>query len=300
MIKIYGLGNALIDVQISINEEDLKKINIPKDSMRHISAKERDQLLNEYRAHILNFESGGSIANTLFSANEYGCETYFGCSLGNDDNGKMFLNGFTDTKHTNVINQSLSPTGICLIFITPDGKRTMAANLGANKDLSLSCIKEEYLRSSDWLIFDSYLLSTKNGFVVAKKAIEIAQSSKLQICFGLGDISLIKLNKQKIKWLLSQEIDYIVGNRNEFEEFIKFFPNSKTSKLITLDSKGARLNNIHVNAPKIKSINSNGAGDALLGVFIANLQKNGEEKSLKESVKYASSLCLTIVSRFKK
>ena len=37
MSKIYGFGNALIDIEIQINEDQLRSIGIPKGGMQHIS-----------------------------------------------------------------------------------------------------------------------------------------------------------------------------------------------------------------------------------------------------------------------
>ena len=37
MNKIYGFGNALIDIEIQITEEELKEINIEKGFMKHIT-----------------------------------------------------------------------------------------------------------------------------------------------------------------------------------------------------------------------------------------------------------------------
>ena len=48
MNKIYGFGNALIDIEIRISEDQLKNISIPKGSMRHISSDELESLLKRF------------------------------------------------------------------------------------------------------------------------------------------------------------------------------------------------------------------------------------------------------------
>ena len=47
MSKIYGFGNALIDVEISITDEELTSLNINKGSMVHISSEQKNVWLKE-------------------------------------------------------------------------------------------------------------------------------------------------------------------------------------------------------------------------------------------------------------
>ena len=116
-------------------------------------------------------------------------------------------------------------------------------------------------------------------------------SNNLKICFGLADINLIKPYLVRIQWILDHNITYLVGNKREVEllnSYIKF-PKNKT--LCTQGSNGAKLDHIKVSAKPVKIKNSNGAGDALLGIFLSLLQEKGLQKSLEEAVKYASLVC---------
>ena len=292
MVTIYGFGNALIDVHISIEEEHLSDIDIPKNTMKHINEVEMKDLLLRYQKNIVNQSPGGSIANSLYAANKMACYTNFSCALKHDLNGNIFLNGFSQKNHKSFIIESLKPTGVCLIFNTPDGERTMASNLGANEDLSPEALNAQSLMNSDWLLFDTYSLCTEGGFMTAKKSVEIAKENKVPICYGLADITLIKPNSQKISWLLDQEVNYIVGNSKEFLEFNKLFKISNSKQLITKGNMGATLDDIYIKAQNITSISTNGAGDGLMGAFIASLKAKGERKALKEAVTYASKICL--------
>ena len=48
MGKIYGFGNALMDIEIRISEEELREIDIPKNTMKHISHDELSEYLEKY------------------------------------------------------------------------------------------------------------------------------------------------------------------------------------------------------------------------------------------------------------
>ena len=85
MNKIYGFGNAMIDIEIQIEEKDLLEINIEKGNMKHIDDGELESLLNKYSNNIESRLPGGSIANSLYAANQNGASIHFSCSVGDDD-----------------------------------------------------------------------------------------------------------------------------------------------------------------------------------------------------------------------
>ena len=68
MMNIYGFGNALIDVEFLITEEELKETGIPKGGMKSISSKKKNQFLTRFKEKEISRTSGGSIANSLCAA----------------------------------------------------------------------------------------------------------------------------------------------------------------------------------------------------------------------------------------
>ena len=189
MTKIYGFGNALIDIEVSISEEELSILNIKKGSMVHISSEQQKIWLSQFKNKILSKEPGGSIANSLQAASTQGSTCLFSCSLGKDQENNIFTEGFTENSFEVFHQYSTNPTGVCFIFVTPDGERTMASNLSANEDLKPSCLNLEKLSKSDWLLFDAFSVCTINGLKTAKEALCIAKQNKLKIAFGLADIN---------------------------------------------------------------------------------------------------------------
>ncbi len=291
MNKIYGFGNALIDIEVVLTEQDLASLNIKKGSMIHINTKQRDIWLKRFKKNIQSKNPGGSIANTIYSAASQNTRCSFSSSIGLDAEKELFDKGFNHKLTQTIYNYSDKPTGICFIFVTPDGERTMASHLSANEDLSPNCIDESILSKSDWLIFDAFSVCTKNGFKTAKYALKIAKKNRLKIGFGLADINLVLSNKSEILWVLSQSIDLIVGNENEISLIEDSIPEN-IDVLCSLGSKGCRFNSlmIEINS-RSKILNTNGAGDALLGVFLSNIYKVKTEKALRKAVDYATKVC---------
>ena len=291
MAKIYGFGNALIDIEISITEEELTSLNIKKGSMVHINSEQKSTWIEKFNKQIVSKQPGGSVANSLYAASCGDSICVFSCSLGNDEESRIFVDGFRSTG-TQVFHQySKEPTGVCFIFVTPDGERTMASNLSANEDLLPKCLNEQELATSDWLVFDAFSVCTINGLKTAQEALKMAKKNNLKIAFGLADINLVESNLEEINWVLEQPINLLVGNDAEIS-LLSQSTNLELDTLCTLGAKGSRLNQIQVDAESISLVNTNGAGDALLGVFLSHIDTLNPRDSLKKAVDYATKVCL--------
>lgn len=292
MLKIYGFGNALVDIEVSITENELSILGINKSSMIHVSSKQKSEWLNQFNTKIISKQAGGSIANSLHAASSQGASCSFSCSLGEDEEKKIFLKGFEGTSVKTFSKSSLLPTGTCFIFVTPDGERTMASNLSANENLTSSCLNQDTLCESDWLIFDAFSVCTANGFNTAQHALQLAKENKIKIAFGIADINILKSNLYEIQWVLDQSVDLVFGNKKEINLLEKNIQ-AKTDILCSNGSRGCRFNNIEVKAKSISVVNTNGAGDSLIGVFLSQLTATSPKEALEKAVSYATNVCLT-------
>ena len=289
MSKIYGFGNALVDIEIQIDEDQLTSIGIPKGSMKHIDLNEKKELLKIYKDSIQTKNPGGSIANSLFAAESFGASTCFSCFLGDDENGKFFRNSY---ENQNKISYKFSenPTGVCLVFITPDGERTMASNLSANYQLSEECIDISRLKTSKYLLFDNFSLATDSGSQTVEYCLDNINND-VKVCFGLSDTRLITENLDKIKKLSEKNIYCLSGNEYEHGELESQVSFICQNKLISFGKNGASINEKKVQAPEINLVNTNGAGDSLLGSFIALKDEHGDQKAIEKAVHYAAKVC---------
>tara|TARA_B100000686_G_C16794792_1_gene981480 strand:- start:3477 stop:4367 length:891 start_codon:yes stop_codon:yes gene_type:complete len=288
MSKIYGFGNALIDIEIQINDDQLSSIDIPKGSMRHISKDSKDLLLKEFKDSICSINPGGSIANSLFAAENLGALTCFSCSLGDDEYGDLFLSSY---KEENIsFKYSNEPTGVCLVFISPDGERTMASTLSANYHLSSKCINLSFLENCDYLLFDNFSLATDSGNQTVNYCLENI-SDKVKVCFGLADSELIVKNLNQLKKLSNKPIHCLSGNKLEHDSLDKIISMNYQNRLVSYGEQGAAINGEKISAPKINLVNTNGAGDSLLGAFVALEDKMEQEEALQKAVYYSSKVC---------
>ena len=290
MPKIYGFGNALIDIEISISEDELASLPINKGSMEHISSRQKLDWLHRFQTRIQSRQPGGSIANSLHAAASQGSSCTFSCSMGDDLEKDLFLQGFNKKLIQTNFQYSINPTGICFIFVSPDGERTMASNLSANEDLNPKCLNKKILSKSDWLVFDAFSVCTSSGLKTAKEAFLIAKQNNVKIAFGLADINLIKSNLKEIEWVLNQSIDLLFSNENEIN-LLKQSIKTDVDILCSSGAKGCRFNQIKVDAKEISVVNTNGAGDALVGIFLSYYNSIPQQEALKKAVDYATEVC---------
>ena len=288
MGKIYGFGNALMDIEIRISEEELREIDIPKNTMKHISHDELSEYLEKYDKKISTINPGGSIANTIFAAADNGAKTFFSFVIGDDEYGELFTKSFRD-KESISFKKTEYRTGVCLIFVTPDGNRTMAANLGANTQLNSDCLDFEHMQDAEFLVFDNFTLSALSNFNNLKFLYECPAETK--ICFGVSDVSLVDENLDLLNQLSQLKLFLIYGNAAEIRALQNKLQFDTENILESEGENGAIFNQLKVNAPDIIAVNTNGAGDALVGSFLAKYSKLSTELCLKQAVEYASKVC---------
>ena len=132
-IKLFGLGNALVDLEYVVSEEDLQTLNMEKGLMTLIDD-DRNLELSNIDLPVHKQAGGGSAANTLYGFSQLGGEGYYSCKVANDKNGEVFINDLVGEGIDNPFGGSVSKysgvTGTCRVFVTPDGERTMQTYLG--------------------------------------------------------------------------------------------------------------------------------------------------------------------------
>ena len=146
-MKIIGIGNAIVDVICKVDESYLTNNNLTKSTMKLVDENEFKKLLSTLK--IEETVSGGSVANSMVGLSQLGNDVGFIGKINNDNLGKKYEEGLTKEKVQYFYNkkEEVTPTGTCLILITPDSERTMVTFLGIagkinEQDLNEKAIKE--------------------------------------------------------------------------------------------------------------------------------------------------------------
>ena len=140
---VIAIGNAIVDVVSSCSDELIEELGMPKGGMTLIDA---DQATALYDAMGPAREiSGGSAANTLAGLSALGAQCAFVGQVAADQLGSVFAHDIraVGIDYDTPAREGEPPTARCLIFVTPDGQRTMNTFLGASQFLPASALDEE-------------------------------------------------------------------------------------------------------------------------------------------------------------
>ena len=214
-LDVLGIGNAIVDVVAKSDDETLIKLNLAKGGMQLI---EQDQIAGIYDAMGPGQESsGGSVANTMAGIASFGGKTGFIGRVADDDFGQVFSH---DIRSMGVEFASTpfaggEPTARCLIFVTPDGERTMNTYLGCSPALDTREITEEHIKRAKILYLEGYLFDRDEAKRAFHTACNMAKASDTLISLSLSDPFCVERHRDEFKELIETHVDILFANEDE-------------------------------------------------------------------------------------
>ena len=313
--KALGIGNAIVDAVCKVNENFLKSHNLQKGTMKLINEDELKKLQNEVKPS--EFIAGGSVANSIVGLSSFGNQVYFIGKLNNDLFGKKYFENLRkENVGFNFNNETYKDsTGICFVFITPDGERTMTTYLGIANKLSEKEVNYKEIEQSELILIEGYLWDTPEAKNAISKSIEIAIKNSTLVSLSLSDVFCVERYKKEFLDLTKNKIDLLFGNEGEFKSLFEYDNIEKIIQelstlnkifVITMGEKGVTLVHkkeiVKVPSEKIeKVVDLTGAGDLFTSGFIHGfINKMGFEKSLKLGTKSAAEIIKILGARPKK
>ena len=134
--NVYGIGNALVDLDLIVTNEFLEEHKVQKGLMTLVDEETQDRLIKAIDHEKLTRKSGGSAANTVIATSQFGGKAFYSCKVANDEFGDFYLNDMKeagiDTNLDNVEREE-GVTGKCLVMVTGDAERTMNTYLGITR-----------------------------------------------------------------------------------------------------------------------------------------------------------------------
>jgi len=310
--KILGIGNAIVDVFIKVDDNFLSNNKLVKGSMKLIQIEEFENLKNIIK--IEKIEAGGSVANTMAGIAYLNGNSYFIGKISSDRFGKIYkesLEKINVNFSYNEKNENLA-TGASIIFITPDSERTMCTYLGISSKLSAEDINEHYIKDSKLIFLEGYLWDKGTTEEMFKKIINLAKKNNIKIAMSLSDTFCVNRHREDFIKLLEDDLDILFGNENEINALTKknsLFESikelQKLNKLIII-TRGKRgslaiLKNEIVNCDSIKVdkiLDLTGAGDLFASGFLKEyLDKSDIRKCLQTGSELAAKIIQKIGAR---
>ena len=310
--KILGIGNAIVDVFVKVNDDFLLKNNLTKGSMKLIEKQEFDSLKSTIK--IEKIEAGGSVANTMAGIAYLGGNPSFIGKINSDEFGKIYKKSLKKINVNFLYSEKKEnlPTGASIIFITPDSERTMCTYLGISSQLSKEDINEDYIKDYEIIFLEGYLWDKGISEEMFKHVIQLAKKNNIKIAMSLSDIFCVARHREDFFKLLKNDLNILIGNENEINKLIQknslldslnVLKNINKLIIITRSENGsvAILDNEITNFESIKVekvLDLTGEGDLFAAGFLKEyLDKSNIKKCLQTGSRLAAEIIQKIGAR---
>jgi len=207
---VIGIGNAIVDVMAPAPDDQIKALGMTRGGMMLIDT-ERARELYDGMAPAREI-SGGSAANTLAGLAALGADCAFIGQVADDQLGQVFAHDIRagGIRFDVPARPGEPPTARCLIFVSPDGQRTMNTYLGASQFLPASALDEGLIADAAILYLEGYLWDPEEPRAAMRKAIAAARNAGREVAFTLSDAFVIERHGDDFRRLIDGgEIDIL-------------------------------------------------------------------------------------------
>ncbi|RDE06393.1 adenosine kinase [Sphingomonas aracearum] len=308
---VVAIGNAIVDILSQSDDAFLEREGMAKGSMQLIfSPEDADALYAKMGPG--REVSGGSAANTMAGMAALGARCGFIGQVADDQLGTVFAHDIkaTGVDFTTAARTGEPTTARCLIFVTPDGQRTMNTFLGASQFLPEGALDRQMIADAAILYLEGYLWDPEEPRAAMRAAIGLARENGRKVAFTLSDVFCISRHGDDFRRLLSDGLlDILFANENElcalaqvddFEAAVAKIAPQVPLLVATRGEHGAIAvqdgNRVETSADPIdKVVDTTGAGDLFAAGVLTGL---AQDRSLEEALRMGAVCAAEIISHY--
>ena len=309
-LDIVAIGDAIVDVIATCDDQFIAERGFAKGSMRLLSIEEASAL---YAAMGPAREiSGGSAANSMAGVAALGLDAAFVGQVADDQLGGIFAHDMQSlgVRFETPPSKAPPPTGRCLVLVTPDAQRTMSTYAGASHELGPWALDPELILSARYTFLEGYLWGPENPRKAMLEAARIAHSAGRKVAFTLSESLCIGDRRSGVLGMIEQGMtDILFGNEHEFRhltglsdlsECVARLSDHVATLVVTRGELGAmgceKGECIEVRAAPVERIvDTTGAGDLFAAGFLA---ARCRERDLGTSLATGAIAAAEVISHF--
>ena len=309
-IDVIAIGNAIVDVMAPSSDELIEELGLERGGMTLVDTAQA-QVLYDAMGPAREI-SGGSAANTLAGLAALGARCAFIGQVADDQLGEVFAHDIRagGIQFATPARAGDPPTARCLIFVSPDGQRTMNTFLGASQFLPAEALDESVIADAAVLYLEGYLWDPEEPRAAMRKAISAARGAGRKVAFTLSDAFVIARHGDDFRKLIAAgEIDILFANEHElaaltglddFEAGVAALAGKVPVLAVTRGAQGAiamaGAERAEVAAEPIeKVIDTTGAGDLFAAGFLFGHVRG---RPLGECLKLGAICAAEVISHY--
>ncbi|MEO0945552.1 MAG: adenosine kinase, partial [Pseudomonadota bacterium] len=213
---VVGIGNAVVDVISPADDSFLDLMGIEKGIMQLVERERGETLYGAMKERVQ--APGGSVANTLAGLGNLGLKTGFIGRVHADALGKFYAKSMADGG-TDFVNDPVEggelPTSRSMIFVSPDGERSMNTYLGISSELGSEDVSDEVAGAAKLLFLEGYLYDKPKGKEAFERAAQLCRASGGKAGIALSDPFCVDRHRDDFRRLV-RDLDYVIGNQHEW------------------------------------------------------------------------------------
>jgi sugar/nucleoside kinase (ribokinase family) len=305
MMKVLGIGNALVDQLILIdNDNILNDLSLPKGSMQMVDAETSTHVGRETAHFPISMASGGSSANTIRGLAKLGTKACFIGHVGEDSIGDFFHHDLVESGVEPILFKSKTPSGIAKALVTPDSERTFATFLGAAVELSADHLSPELFHGFDILYLEGYLIFNEQ---LMRKAMQLGKAAGLKIALDLASYNVVEIMRDSFAELINEYVDIVFANEEEAKALtghepigaLKILASQCEYAIVKTGSKGSIIAHkgevFTIESYPVTPVDTTAAGDMYAAGFLHGLVNGWTTDKSGRTGSYLASKVITVV-----
>ncbi|MCE8512342.1 adenosine kinase [Ruegeria pomeroyi] len=278
---VVGIGNAVVDVISQADDSFLDLMGIEKGIMQLIEQERGEVLYASMKERVQT--PGGSVANTIAGAGALGLDTAFIGRVRDDALGHFYADAMNEGG-IDFVNPPVAgelATSRSMIFVSPDGERSMNTYLGISTTLSSADVPEQVTGNAKLMFLEGYLFDHDAGKSAFREAARATRAAGGKAGIAISDPFCVDRHRADFLSLIQHDLDFVIGNEAEIQSLFEtdhlddaLMLTSGICPLVVCTRSGDGVTvmdgtvRIDVPVEKVVPVDATGAGDQFAAGFL--------------------------------